>query len=418
MYQERYKSHHDANRVLKQAFSSKESAYEYLKETLNQEANNRRVLYLHVPYCKKICSFCPFSKFSKVPTSGYDDYLISDMNRIINYTYIKDKSFEAINFGGGTPTALSPKQFDRILKHINNSFLLEADAEISVESSITELTDEMLEVLVSNNVNRLSIGVQTFNDNGRKLLNRRGSGEFAYNRLKKIRKAIPNTNIDLIYNYPGEDENVLKEDIEVIRSLDLAGISFYSLMIHEKTPLAKSITELELKQMNDLTREKRFFNEIINGLKQDGYEMFELTKLINNKRDRYRYIEVKHDNGDCIPIGVKAGGSIGRYLHFNPEDREDFDEAIRISNRGRMVTNDYFKINRIINELQHGLISYKTLESVDEIHRNQSFLHLLDELEKDGLIIKEKDTIRFTNEGYFFGNNIIHDIAKTFINNI
>ncbi len=171
-----------------------------------------------------------------------------------------DAPVDAINFGGGTPTALKPDQMRVILHALRENFQIAPNAEISVESSATELTDEMLEVLLEGGVNRLSIGIQSFQDDRRKMLGRRGSGEFAARRVETaIRAGISNTGIDLLYNLPGQTEEELEKDLAMIRSLDLAGISFYSLMIHEKTPLASRLTEEQRRDMADLKKEYALF---------------------------------------------------------------------------------------------------------------------------------------------------------------
>lgn len=415
MYKVRYKTHHDANRSLKAALTTTEDPYAYLYNKLNQEDLGRRVLYLHVPYCQKICSFCPFSKFSNVPKSEYDNYLIDQMLAVKDYEFIQSTPFESVYFGGGTPTALDWKQMDRVLNHIHKNFPLSSQVEISLESSITELNDDMLKVLEENGVNRLSIGVQTFNDKGRRLLNRRGNGAFAIKRLEKIKSIVKNTNIDLIYNYPGQDLEVLKNDIEIIKALDIGGLSFYSLMIHENTPLAIHISEKDRRIMSDLEREKHFFDCITNTLYDDGYEMFELTKLVKDKRDQYKYIEVKHDGGHCVPIGVKAGGRIGRYSYFNPENRMDFSDEIRLSMMGRMVSKEYLEIEKIINQLQHGYINLSEDAFVSRLIDLGLFNSLFDQLKSQELIKVSKKAIELTNEGFFFGNNIISDMAQMMV---
>ena len=180
----RYKSHHDASRSLKRRYTMNISAEEYLEQILNQPAKSRRAIYIHVPFCTKVCSFCPFHRPDRLRRREYHRHLIAEMRRIRGFEYMK-APISAVYFGGGTPTALSPEQLELILEELHQSFNISPDAEISVETSATELTDDMLSALRRQGVNRLSVGVQTFDDDGRALLGRRGGGDFAYSRIER-----------------------------------------------------------------------------------------------------------------------------------------------------------------------------------------------------------------------------------------
>ncbi len=415
MFKTRYRSHHDANRRLKEAFGTGERPEDYLKKKLNTEDDKSKTLYIHVPYCMKVCSFCPFSKYSHVPKASYDKYVINHIDRIKDFACIQTKPFDSIYFGGGTPTALRPQQMDRILDHIHKVIPLDKKAEISVETSATEMDEDMLKALSGQGVNRLSVGIQTFDDKGRKQMNRRGSGDFAASRLEQMRHVIPNTNMDLIYNYPGQTMEKLEADLRRIIDLDLAGLSFYALMIHDDTPLAKSIRDEDLRLMEDLSREKAFFDRILNRLGDYGYEMFELTKLIKERRDEYKYIQVKHDGGYCIPIGVKAGGRIGRYSLFNHESDKIISSEVPISARGRMVSEDYLRVEKVVNALQYGRISFDLLDELGPIRDDKNFRHLIRKYEEAGYLRTGSFDYQFTGDGFFFGNNIIDDMADVMI---
>ncbi|MDR1906301.1 MAG: radical SAM protein, partial [Clostridiales bacterium] len=307
-YKERFKSHHDAARELKRYFTASVDKSEYLAELLRRPARRPRVIYLHVPFCNKICSFCPFHRPDALKRREYDKYLINDIKKIADYEYMR-APVNAVYFGGGTPTALSPKQMERVLKELKSNFSIASGAEISVETSVTELTDEMLHALKENGVNRLSVGVQTFDDNTRKLLNRRGSGEAAVETLKRaLATGITNVGVDLIYNYPRQTVTELQRDLDIVKSLNLAGVSMYSLMLHERTPLAKKITEPERAAMRDIWRDAEFFYLIADELSSRGFEFFELTKMIRSGLDRYEYMRVRHGGGSCIALGRGAGG--------------------------------------------------------------------------------------------------------------
>lgn len=310
MFTERYKSHHDASRNLKMRYTSDTAGAEYLPAVLAEKAVSRRVIYLHVPFCNKVCTFCPFHRPDELDRREYHKYLIREIHKVCDYTYMQS-AIDAVNFGGGTPTSLSPSQMNAVLTELHKCFSIAPDAEISVETSATELSDEMIAVLKEGGVNRLSVGIQTFDDGARKLLGRRGNGEFAASRVAAaINAGIQNTNIDLIYNYPDQTDAQLLRDIDMISQLDVAGISFYPLMLHEKTPLYRRLDDAEKNKMQDLRREKELFDMIFDGLVPHGYKMLELTKLVKDGRDRYDYMEIRHSGEAVLHLDMERAETL------------------------------------------------------------------------------------------------------------
>lgn len=407
IFTERFRTHHDASRNLKNKYASLISGEAYLPKILAGDAADRRVIYLHVPFCNKVCTFCPFHRPDELSRREYHHYLIAQIHALCTYPFMQ-APIDAVNFGGGTPTSLSPEQMAAVLAAMRECFTFTPGAEISVETSATELTDEMLAVLTAGGVNRLSVGIQTFDDGIRKMLGRRGSGEFAASRVAAAMKAgIPNTGVDLIYNYPGQTDAQLLSDLARIRTLDAAGVSFYSLMLHEKTPLYRLLGEAEKASIRNLARERELFDMILDTLGESGYRMMELTKLVKAGRDRYDYMEIRHNGGSCIAVGHGAGGNLGDYFYHNSHSVPDISEEIRICSRGRVLLPAYRDVDTLIWELQKGhadLAAHSERLGVDLV---ALFGETLAELAGDGYLTVSGSTVTLTREGVFFGNNII-----------
>lgn len=407
MFSERYKSHHDASRNLKKRYTTDIGGEEYLPAVLAEKPESRRVIYLHVPFCNKICTFCPFHRPDELDRREYHKYLIEEIHKIRAYPYM-EAPIDAINFGGGTPTSLSPAQMKAVLAELHNSFQVAPEAEISVETSATGLSDEMIGVLKEGGVNRLSVGIQTFDDGARKLLGRRGSGEFAASRVAAAMNAgIRNTNIDLIYNYPSQTDAQLINDLNVISELDVAGISFYSLMLHEKTPLYNRLDESTKAQMQNMTREKELFDMIFDNLAPHGYKMLELTKLVKDGRDRYDYMEIRHSGGSCIALGHGAGGNIENYFYHNSHAIPDVSDEIRICSRGRVLLPEYRIVDSLIYAMQKGSVSLTEFSGRLGIDLISLFGEKLVAFAAEGYLTVDGDTVTLTRDGVFFGNNII-----------
>ncbi len=415
IYNVRLKSHHDSTRALKSKFQLECNKEEYVNDILGKRTVSNTVLYFHVPFCNKICSFCPFHRRDKLKRSEYHTLLINQMEQLSKYDYSK-KIIKSVYFGGGTPTTMKPKQFEEVLITMKKCFTLEKNAEISVETSASELTDEMLEVFVKHGVNRLSIGIQTFNDKHRKLLNRRNTGEFALSRVKRaIEYGITNTNIDLIYNIPTQTKEELKDDINKILNSGVAGISYYSLQLHEKTPLFNSLTDSQKEWMDNIDNEYELFCLVYDTLKNNKYNLFELTKLINDNKDEYQYISNRHNLGSCIAVGVGAGGNLDNYLYYNAEGYETISNT-PISAMGRVVSDKYKIVDKFIYEFQKSKINLDEYSNLLNIDLKKLFAKLINDLIDDELVNYSNDEIVLTKKGVFFGNNIIKDFAELIIN--
>lgn len=413
MFTERYKSHHDASRDLKKQYTVDIGGDEYLPAVLAGEPESRRVIYLHIPFCNKICTFCPFHRPDELDRRKYHQYLIDEMHKVQNYPYMK-APIDAVNFGGGTPTSLSPSQMRAVLAELHNSFSVSPGAEISVETSATGLSDEMIEVLAEGGVNRLSVGIQTFDDSARRMLGRRGSGEFAASRVAAaIGAGIRNTSVDLIYNYPSQTDAQLARDLAAIAELDVAGISFYSLMLHEKTPLYGRLSDTEKARMQDLHREKELFDMIFDKLSPYGYKMLELTKLVKDGRDRYDYMEIRHSGGSCIAIGHGAGGNIENYFYHNSHASPDVSDQVRICARGRVLLPEYRVIDSLIYALQKGNAHINHFSEQLGTDLLGIFGEKLDIFSDEGYLRVDGDSVVLTQDGVFFGNNIISELVGT-----
>lgn len=412
IFTERYKSHHDASRHLKKRYTANTAGAEYLPAVLAQEAKSRRVIYLHVPFCNKVCTFCPFHRPDELNRREYHLYLIREMHKVRDYPYMQ-APIDAINFGGGTPTSLSHMQMEAVLSELHNSFTIAPGAEISVETSATGLSDEMIAVLKAGGVNRLSVGIQTFDPTARKLLGRRGSGEFAASRVEAaIRAGIRNTSVDLIYHYPGQTDEQLEHDLDTVAALDVAGVSLYSLMLHEKTPLYRRLDQEAKTEMGNLHREKELFDHIFDGLTRRGYRMLELTKMVKDGRDRYDYMEIRHSGGNCIALGHGAGGNIENYFYHNAYTVPDISEATRVCSRGRVLLPEYRILDALVYALQKGdakLGPYAEQLGVDLL---SLLAEPLTEFVSSGYLTVEGDRVTLTREGLFFGNNIISELIN------
>lgn len=398
MFKERIKTHHSAMADTKQYLEGFRSVGEVLGIENKSEENNA-VIYIHVPFCRKICSFCNMRRSLRDPEPDYADWIIEEIKNYAKLPYIQTTVFDAVYFGGGTPTTLEGGALSGIIRALKESFRFTSDAEFSIETTVTELTEEKMAELISAGANRFSVGIQTFDDAGRMLMGRIGDGKKAYERLQQL-KSHQNVTVsmDLIYNYPEQTMESLYQDLENIVSLDLDGFSLYSLI---------NMKETRIEQAQAREIDEHMFYIISEYMKKEGYRFLELTKMV--KRDSYKYIMNRHKGADTLPLGAGAGGSIGGLAMMNPIDLNEYKEGIREIKfrKGMYFLPQYKEIVRFKGDIQT-----IRLPRNEKLYRDrQSYGEFFQELLNEQMVVCKGEEYRLTDKGIYWGNTISRQLA-------
>lgn len=235
-------------------------------------------IYIHVPFCKTKCIYCDF--YSSTRAEALPRYVRALCRELTERKeYLKGESVKTVYFGGGTPSLLAAEDFQRIFDTIEQHYGLDQVEEITLEANPDDLTEEYLQSLHNLPLNRISIGIQTFNDSLLRLLKRRHDARQAIEAVKRCRLAgFNNISIDLIYGLPGETDSDWEEDLQQAISLDVEHISAYHLIYEEQTPIHRM---LQQKQITAVEEENslRFFSTLIDKLNEAGYEHYEISNF-------------------------------------------------------------------------------------------------------------------------------------------
>jgi oxygen-independent coproporphyrinogen-3 oxidase len=423
MFQERLRSHHDAERKLAEMLGKRNgpagvsSGAMALEQSTRLEARLREkpdgkkaALYIHVPYCDSICSFCNLNRKERqgIDLDVYTDELISEMKVWEDFPYIRELELEAVYFGGGTPTVLNIEQFENIFKTLKSSFSLSKDCEITVESTLHNLGANKAAALESSGVNRFSIGIQTVSDRGRKLLGRVFTEVKTKKELTAIRNAFGGIlGVDIIYSYPGQTRDELMKDADLCIAYGIDSVSFYSLMIQSKSSLAAAVEQGEIVFTRDIAFEMELHNLFYQTLINAGFDMLELSKLVRPASDSYRYIRFQYGAGDIIPAGSGAGGKIAGFSVYSTGGR-------------RMVSTPaprYDRYHRILGLLQFGLYDPAIITDILGTGKRAVITEVMSSLEREGLLELRagKNTWKPTADGVFWGNNMAVKIIEAAI---
>ncbi|MGR3311201.1 MAG: radical SAM family heme chaperone HemW [Candidatus Brocadiales bacterium] len=281
-------------------------------------------LYIHVPFCEKKCNYCDFN--STVYTSGYADEYIAAVAKELDIRR-NEFVFKTVYIGGGTPTSLNSEQLDRFLnivnKHLNHDLL----EECTIEANPGTLGKEKINILKQYNINRLSLGVQSFHDRTLKLLGRIHSAEEAKRAFMLLRDSgFTNINIDLIYGCPGQSIEEWGEDLETVCALGPEHISTYCLSYEDGTPLSKALDKSIIKRLDERD-ELRMFKLVKRLLKKNGYRHYEISNFANDGM-MCRHNIVYWRNEGYLGVGAGAFSYINRCRSSNEKDVQRYIEAI------------------------------------------------------------------------------------------
>ena len=268
-------------------------------------------MYIHIPFCTSICSYCDFCKFfyNSELADKYIDSLIKEIKA--NY---KNEVLDTIYIGGGTPSSLTINQLDKLLSFIKTNIKTSNELEYTIECNVMDITKDKLELFKKYNINRLSIGIESFNEKVLSFLERNYTKKDIIERVNLAKEYFTNINIDLIYAVPNETIDILKEDIDSFINLDIPHISCYSLIIEDHTKL--SIKETEYI---DQDLDYDMYKLIESTLEEKGYSHYEVS---NYSKDGY---ESKHNlcywmNHKYYGFGLGASGYIDNYRYTNTKN--------------------------------------------------------------------------------------------------
>ena len=250
-----------------------------------------KAIYIHIPFCKSICSYCDFCKFKK--NKKWVGAYLTALKREIKDRYMDD-DITTIYIGGGTPSALSCDEIKRLMEIIS-VFKTENLKEFTFECNLSDINKELLLLLKYYKVNRLSIGIESFNKKNLEFMERTADYKEALEKIKLCREyGFNNINIDLMYAIPGETLKDLKKDLDLFMSLNPTHISTYSLIIEEHTKLDNVKAQVIAEELD--------------------YEMF---KLIEKRLKNAHHYEISN-------FAIKGYESIHNLVYWNNEEYYGF----------------------------------------------------------------------------------------------
>ncbi|MFA5322962.1 MAG: coproporphyrinogen III oxidase family protein [Smithella sp.] len=281
----------------------------------------KRLLYIHIPFCEELCPYCSFHRvtFTEPLTRRY----FKALRREIKIYHDKGYQFEGIYVGGGTPTVL----IDELAETLNLARELFPVQDISVETNPNHLTSKNIEILQKCAVKRLSVGVQTFNDDLLKKIGRYekyGSGEVIAERLKNIQGCFDTLNADMIFNFPGQTSGMLEADLVMLLNLNMEQVTFYPLMI---SALTREIMEKTVGGV-DFRGEEKLYKLIVKRLEKN----YDFSSAWCFSRKKALIDEYVVDFEEYAGLGSGAIGYLHGICYSNTFDIERYISSLEKGN--------------------------------------------------------------------------------------
>ena len=348
---------------------------------------NKKGLYIHIPFCRKICSYCDFAKrvSSDAIIEKYFDCLLKEFDFYIEKGF-DYKQIKTIYIGGGTPSCIDKKLLSKLFQKINSLVDLDEIIEYNFEINPEDLNHELIDLLASYNVNRVSVGIQTLNQNLLTLLNRTFDLSRFVDNLDYLKKKIKHVNLDLMYAIPGQTINDLEKTIEIVKTFDVDHLSIYSLILEDKTIFNHWLLNNKIELVSE-----EIELEMVDKIHKLLFPIFEKYEVSNFSK---KGCESKHnllywENEEYLGLGLSAAGYLGDFRYVNTTNLKEYFSLIK---QGEFPIEELEQLELIDKKKYHIILGMRLVKGIDIVKYQERFnSNVFDDFPK---------IVEFINQGY------------------
>ena len=361
--------------------------------------------YVHIPFCTQICYYCDFSKvfIKNQPVDAYLEHLIQETR---SYEIGK---LRTLYIGGGTPTALSAQQLAYLLTELPKVMDLSEVEEFTIEANPGDLDTDKIAVLKDSQVNRVSLGVQTFDNKMLKKIGRSHQEQDIYDNIRYLKQAgFDNISIDLIYALPGQTMDQVKENVAKAIDLDIPHMSLYSLILENHTVFMNRMRRGKLPLPKE-ELEAEMFEYIIEELEKAGFEHYEISNF-SKPGFESKHNLVYWDNAEYYGLGAGASGYVNGIRYKNNGPIRHYLEAVE-AGKARITEEHLTLEEKMEEELFLGLrkktgVSKARFEEKFGVSFDQRYGQVVASLTEQGLLVPDDKQVRMTKRGLFLGDTV------------
>lgn len=365
-------------------------------------------LYVHIPFCRARCSFCYFTVAANRQTAEVDEYLDAlEQEMQLLAPFVRDRQIESLYLGGGTPTYLSSAQLERLVGALRRSFDLSPLREFTVETTPTLLDESKLQTLLGLGLTRLSMGIQTFEDETLKLLNRSFERQDIERVVAQARAhGVRALNLDLMYGLPHQTLEQWHRGLDRVLEMQIEGCTLYSLDLHENTQFYRKRDTLELPASEI---QAQMYREAVQRLEHAGYTMINRNIFARDPHS-YRHQNRRWENLPLLALGASAQSyapgvsyqnyaSIDQYVDALSEGTAPVERSVRLD-----PGEEFFR--EAVCRLRFSSLDLQAFRQRYGAPLESRFQHLTAILQTLGYLHDSAGTLRLTPAGLPYGNLI------------
>ena len=373
-------------------------------------------VYLHIPFCHQICNYCDFNKFffHNQPVDEYIEALGKEME--LWSDQLNNATIETIFLGGGTPTSLSPEQLERLFTLIHQYIPMEHVVEFSSEANPDELTLEKMLVMRKFGVNRLSMGVQTFNQDLLKVLGRTHANEHVYQVVEHAKKIdFPSISIDLMYGLPNQTMAQWKDSLKEAFSLGIPHISAYSLLVEPKTIFYNLFSKGKLSLPGE-DLEAEMYGFLLDEMERNGYNQYEISNFSKDGKVSKHNL-LYWDNKEYLGLGAGAHGYVNGIRYSNHGPLKKYMQLIEggakpILDQKEVTTQEKMEEEMFLGLRKNEGVSISKFQHKYQVSLEEMYGEELEELVGKQLLTIEDGYVFLTRRGRFVGNEVFQYFLK------
>ncbi|UUX34620.1 radical SAM family heme chaperone HemW [Fundicoccus culcitae] len=369
--------------------------------------------YIHIPFCKKICHYCAFNKYF-YDGQPVDRYLIGLNNEMRLYEINKSQPLDTIYVGGGTPSCLNMEELDILLNSIHQHLPLDEKTEFTFEINPGELSLEKCALLYDAGVNRISMGVQTFNDSLLRKIGRNHRQQHIYQSIEWLRQVgFTNISIDLIFRLPGQTIEDFDESLDKALDLDLPHYSLYSLIIENQTVFQQLMREGKLPLPSEDV-DADMFELAIKRLEENAIHQYEVSNFAKEgyqSRHNIKYWQYKPyygfgagAHGFVDETRYYNHGPVHHYLNKTEQDEKPIINTTPLSQNEQME--EYLFLALRTNQ-GFRLSAFQVKFKVSALDLFGDFFDLQNQR---GLLMIDADRVFLTQRGLFLADTVFRDL--------
>ena len=387
--------------------------------TLNLSTLGDMGLYVHIPFCKQKCMYCDFPAYQNLQ-DYYETYVYALVQEIdlwvSEHPESKERSIDTIYFGGGTPTELSIQQLQMIIDKIKSTFTIDENCHMTIESNPGEVNLNYLIKLAKLGFNRISFGVQTFDDKALTMLHRSHNGEKAKQAVYEAKEAgFTDINIDLIYGLPRQSLEGIKRNLEIVKDLPINHISTYGLQVEVGTYLYH-LVQKNLISIPSESIDEAMYDTMMEGLKELGFERYEISNFAKDSSYSRHNLKYWH-YVDYLGFGAGAHSFYDGIRRSNNRNVMPYIQAV---DRYTMPTIDTETITVERAQEDFCFLALRTKWGLDEQKFKERFgvsVHnlfgtVLEDLVNKGLLEYQNGSYHLSSEGAKHGNYVFSQFIR------